>query len=233
MITRFAVRKKNNDKFIKVISLRKQGHSYGEILKLVPVAKSTINNWITLAGLNLSQEHLRIQSIKRLENYKIGSIASKITRDNKKEVEIQHTIDLHKKYFNDPFYNYALALFEAEGCKSTCCRFSNSDFRLVEIFVKFIEKYFFLNRQKDMTFRLYIHETRKNDLEKIINFWSKKTSILKENIKVSWKRNVVSKSRENPDYVGQMDIRVKGERILGGKLLAISDIILKKYQKVA
>lgn len=41
MITRFAVRKKNHDKFIRVISLRKQGYSYGEIMKLVPVAKST------------------------------------------------------------------------------------------------------------------------------------------------------------------------------------------------
>lgn len=232
MITRFAVRKNNHDKFVRVISLRKQGHSYGEIMKLVPVAKSTINCWITFAGLNLSQEHLHIQTVKRMENHTVGSIASRITRKIRKDVEIQQTIDIHKKYFKDPFYNYALALFEAEGCKATCCRFSNSDFRLVETFIKFIERYFLLNRQKNMTFRLYIHETRKNDLEKIINFWSKKIGILKEEIKVSWKRNIVTKKRENPEYVGQMDVRIIGEKILGSKLLAISDIILRKYQKV-
>lgn len=232
MITRFAVRKKNHNKFIKVISLRRQGHSYSEIMKLIPVAKSTINNWITLVGLNLSQGHLQIQSKKRLENYKIGTIASRITRDKRKEVEIQHLIDLHKKHFNDPFYNFGIALYESEGSKGTECRFSNSDYRMVLVFVRFIETYFFLRREENMTFELFIHETRKNDLNKIKNFWINKVQIPKDKIKIYWKKNRVVRRRENPDYVGQVRVRVKGEKILGSKLSAISDIILRKYQRM-
>lgn len=232
MITRFAVRKKNHDKFIRVISLRKQGYSYGEIMKLVPVAKSTINCWITFAKLNLSQEHLQIQSKKRLENHKIGTIASRITRDKRKEAEIQHTMDFHKKYFNDPFYNFGVALYESEGSKGTECKFSNSDFRLIQAFIKFIETYFSLSRDKNMYFEIFIHETRRNDLGKIVSFWLKKLKISRDKIKVYWKKNRVVRRRENPDYVGQVQVRVRGEKILGSKLSAISDIILRKYQRI-
>lgn len=230
MITRGSVRRKSAETFKQVIILRKQGHSYTEIIKATGVAKSTISNWIAFAGLNLSQEHMQIQTRKRLENHTLGTEASKRTRSRQKEADINNFIMKYKKRFNDPFFNYALALFEAEGCKSTTCRFSNSDFRLVVVFMGFIEHFFNLDRQENMSFRLYIHETRKRDLEKIINFWSKKMAVSKNKIKVSWKHNQVVKRRENPDYVGQMNLVIQGQKVLGSKLLAISDIILRKYQ---
>jgi hypothetical protein len=49
---------------------------------------------------------------------------------------------------------------------------------------------------------------------------------------VYWKRNKIVGRRDNPEYLGQFSVRVMGERVLGSKLLAISDILLKKYQKV-
>lgn len=232
MVNKFSVRDSNHAKFIKVISLRKQGHSYKEIAKIVPVAKSTINNWITLAGLNLSQEHLQIQTKKRLENHAIGTIASRLTKARKREEEIQKIIEKHKRFFNDPFYNYGIALYETEGSKGTVCKFSNSDYRLIQMFIKFIETYFSLNRQKNMSFELFIHKTRKADLEKIVGFWLKKLRISKDSIKIYWKRNIIVKRRINPDYVGQIQVRVSGERILSSKLLVISDIILRKYKKL-
>ena len=177
MITRGSVRRKSADIFKKVIELRKGGHSYSEIRKETGIAKSTINNWITLAGLNLSLEHMQIQARKRLENHTIGTEASKRTRAKRKEANINNFLLEYKKYINDPFFNYGLALFEAEGSKATGCRFSNSDFRLVVVFIKFIENFFKLDRQKNMCFRLYIHEIRKNDMDKILGFWSKKLSI--------------------------------------------------------
>ena len=48
----------------------------------------------------------------------------------------------------------------------------------------------------------------------------------------SWKKNKIMKRRENPEYVGQMSVSVSGESILGSKILAISDIILKRYKKI-
>jgi hypothetical protein len=232
MITKFAVRKKNHDNFIRVISLRKQGHSYSEIMKLVPVAKSTINNWITLVGLNLSQEHLQIQTKKRLENYKIGTVASKITRAKNKELDIQRFIQNIKEYLNDPFFVSGIMMYEAEGSKGNSNSFSNSDFRLTLAYMNFIKKYFLIDINKDLRFRIYVHEVRKTDLQRIVNFWSKKMHINRNLFKISWKHNLVTKRRMNLDYVGQLTIAVRGVRHFTGKMLAISDIILEKYQRI-
>jgi len=232
MINKGSVRRKSVEIFRKVIELRKKEYSYAEIRKETGVAKSTINNWLTLAGLTLTKEHLQIQAKKREENHIVATEASKRTRARRKEADIQNFIMKNKTHFNDPFFNYGVALFEAEGSKETRCIFSNSDFRIIEIFVMFIEKYFLLKRDRNMVFRLYIHESRRTDLEKIKRFWSKKINIPVGQIRLSWKRNKIVKRRENPDYVGQVSVSVGGERMLGSKLLAISDIILRRYQRV-
>jgi hypothetical protein len=82
-----------------------------------------------------------------------------------------------------------------------------------------------------LTFEIYIHDSREKDLEKIKQYWMKTIGISIQKIKVYWKRNNIVGRKNNPDYLGQMLVRVRGERILGSKLLAISDIILKKYQR--
>jgi len=231
MLIRGSVRRKSKEVFQRVLILRKQGYSYTEIRKETGIAKSTINNWLTYAGLTLTKEHLEIQFKKRLENKKVASEASKRTRQKRNEESINRTIEAHKKYFNDPFYNFCVALYEAEGAKGTDCKFSNSDYRLVQTFVKFIERYFFLKRSENMIFEIYIHKTRADDLEKIQKFWLKKLNINVNNIRIYWKNNSISGRKMNPEYVGQMLVRVRGEKILGRKIQAISDIILSKYQR--
>ena len=225
-------RRKSLELYKQVIQLRRKEYSYSEIAKETGLAKSTINNWLTHAGLTLSKEHLDIQGKNRLRNHVIATEASKRTRLRRKQADIQGFVNSHKQYFGDPFFNYGLALFESEGSKETACRFSNSDFRLILSFVKFLEKYFSLERNKNMNFDLYIHETRNKDLMRIKRFWSKKTFTPTSRIRVYWKKNKIIGRRENQDYVGQILIRVHGENILGSKLLALSDIILKKYQRL-
>lgn len=232
MNNRGSVRRKSAEIFRKVIELRKTGRSYSEIKRETNIAKSTINNWLTYAGLTLTKEHLQIQAKKRIENHTIATEASKRTRTKRKEADIQNFIMRNKGYFRDPLFNYGVALYESEGSKGTDCRFSNSDHRLIQTFIIFIEKFLQFNRNKNMSFSLYVHETRKNDLEKILNFWATKINVKKSKIHVYWKRNKVVGRRENPDYTGQFGVRVMGERILGRKILAISDIILKKYRKL-
>lgn len=231
MLIKGSVRRKSKEVFQKVLILRKQGHSYTEIRKETGIAKSTINNWLSYARLTLTKEHLAIQSRKRIENHVIATEASRITRGKRKKMDIQLTIEKNKQFFNDPLFNYGIALYESEGSKGTDCKFSNSDYRLAQTFLKFIEKYFYLTRDKNMTFAIYIHESRLKDLEKIKSFWADQIKISKEIIRIYWKKNIIVRRRENSDYVGQFSIRVRGERVLGSKLLAISDIILRKYQR--
>ena len=225
-------RRKSFAVYKKVIELRKREFSYTEIRKETRVAKSTIHDWLTRAGLTLSKEHLEIQNRNKVRNHVIATEASRVTRQRRKDLEIQNFISKYKVLFDNSFFNFGIALYESEGSKGTDCKFSNSDYRLIQTFVKFIEKHFHLYRRGNMTFSLYLHETRKNDLEKILNFWSSKISIEKSKIYIYWKRNKVTRRKENPDYVGQISVRVTGEKIFGSKLQAISDIILRKYQRI-
>lgn len=164
-----------------------------------------------------------------MENHVIATEASRITRLRKKENEIQSFIQKVKRYFSDPFFVGGILLYESEGSNGTDCRFSNSDYRLVQLFMKFVEKYFSLNRQNNMTFAIYIHDTGVKDLEKIKSYWSRISKVSSDKIKVYWKKNKIAGRKDNPEYLGQFAIRIKGETILGSKLSAVSDIILKKY----
>ncbi len=177
MVTRGSVRRKSKEIFQKVIELRKKGFSYTEITKETGIAKSTINNWLAFAGLTLSKEHLEIQNNKRIENHVLGTLASKITRAKRKEEDIDQFIQNNKSNFNNPLFNYCIALYEAEGSKSIDCKFSNSDYRLIKLFILFSEKYLHLDRIKNISYSLYIHESRRSDLNKILNFWADKLDI--------------------------------------------------------
>ena len=229
MINKSSIRTKNKGRFAQCIKLRKQGLSYREIKDIVPVSKSTLNNWLTLAGLTMKKEHLEIQTNKRIANKNLGTEASKITRKRNKENSIQKSISQLRKNFNKPDFTLGLMLYEAEGNKKGSCRFSNSDYRLIIVFIKFIERYFKLDKKSNMKLSLYIHETRKNDLQKIKNFWSKRLNSHIDHI--YWKKNIIAQRRNNPDYLGQISVEFRGEKYLTEKLLAISDIILKQNMK--
>jgi len=231
MINKGSVRRKSAEVFKRVIELRKREYSYTEIKKEPGVAKSTINNWLTLAGLTLTKEHLQIQAKKRVENHVIATEASKRTRARRKDQDIQAFIQKNKRFINDPLFIAGIMLYEAEGTKSGNNGFSNSDFRVILVYLRFLEKYFYLNRNTDLDFRIYIHEVRKNDLNRIVNFWAKKLLVNRNIFSISWKHNVVSKKQENLDYVGQMNVRVRGIKHFSGKIVTISSIMLSVFQR--
>ncbi len=231
MVNKSSVRFGNRDKFRQCIELRKQGLSYTEIRQVVPVAKSTLQNWLVLAGLTLTHKHLQIQLQKRLEKKQAATEASKVTRAKKADQEIHRFIQEYKRFLNDPFFVAGIILYVAEGSKGDC-KLSNSDYRVILMFVIFMEKYFLLDRMKNMRFRMYIHEVRSYDLKKIRGFWSKKLNIDAAGIALSWKKNIVAKRRENADYVGQLSVSIFGVPYLGRKIQFLSSIILKKYCRV-
>ncbi|MGA3291538.1 MAG: hypothetical protein ABSC49_00095 [Candidatus Microgenomates bacterium] len=231
MVNKGSVRRKSIEIFQKVIELRKSEHSYTEISKETGVAKSTINNWLTLAGLTLTKEHLQIQAKKRVENHVIAIEASKRTRARRKDEDIQNFILKNRQFMRDPLFVAGVMLYEAEGTKVSNNGFSDSDFRLILVYLRFLETYFHLNRNIDLDFRVYIHEVRKDDLNRIINFWAKKLSVDGHIFSISWKHNIVSKKQENLDYVGQINVRVRGVKHFSGKILAISSIMLSVFQR--
>lgn len=228
MINKSSVRKKNREKFEKSIELRKLGLSYSEIRRVIPIAKSTLNNWLTLAGLTISKQHLEIQLRKRLENHQAATEASRITRRKKREENIKVFIKSNQKFLTQPLFITGVMLYKAEGSKNGSCSFSNSDHKLIRVFLKFLEKYLLLNIKGDIDYRLYIHQTRKEDLKRIIDFWSQNLEVPSHIIKITWKKNKIIKRRANSDYVGQMVVRTRKISYATRKLLAVSDIILEQ-----
>ena len=227
MVNRSTVRDSNRRNYEKSIALRKQGLSYGEILKIVPIAKSTLQNWLTLSGLTLTKEHLEIQLKKRVENKRIATESSKLTRDTRINKEVNYFVDSCRNYLSDPLFIAGIVAYESEGAKSSC-KFSNSDYRMIQLFVNFVKKYIFPLQKARFKYRIFIHESRLNDLDRIKNFWSNKLSIVKEEIKLTWKRNIVKHRKYNEDYVGQMLVTVSSKLILK-KLQKLSDIIIGTY----
>lgn len=225
MINTSSVRLNNKDNFKKCVKLRKQGLSYSEIRQIVPVAKSTLQNWISLAGLTLTKEHLEIQLRKRIENRRLGTEAARVTRENKLQEQINSFLGKYKHELLDTMLIGGCLLYEAEGNKHGGCRFSNSDHRLINYFIKFIEKYFDRNLENGFVFRLYVHKNREKDLNRILNYWSYKISIPKESIYVSWKNNI-AKFRTNKDYFGQMSVMVRRSNSINRQIRVYCNIIL-------
>lgn len=219
------VRISNSIKFRKSIELRKKGFSYSEIRREVIVAKSTLQGWLEKAGLLNTKEHIEIQLKKRIENRLVATEASRLTRERKTQAQIQSFLEKYKKEVSNPLFIGGCLLYEAEGQKKGVCIFSNSDYRMVIYFIKFIERYFDRDRIDGMIFRLYIHENRKADLLRILRFWSEKLLLPQDKILVSWKKHKV-KRRTNNDYFGQIAVKVKRSTIITKKIRAISDIIL-------
>lgn len=226
MVNKSSIRVQNEDRYNQCIELRKQGLSYSEIRKVIPVAKSTLQNWLTLAGLTLTREHLRIQLRKRIENRRAGTEASRLTREKKIQKQIQLFLETAQDHMSDSLLIGGCLLYEAEGQKKGECKFSNSDYRLIKYFLTFIEKYFNRSRKDDVIFRLYIHKNRTSDLERILKFWSAKLEIPKGSIKITWKYNI-AKVRTNRDYFGQMSVVVRKSVIINRQIKAVSDILLR------
>lgn len=231
MVNKSSVRNENLVVFRKCVSLRKKGYSYSEIRQAVPVAKSTLHGWLTLAGLTLSEDHVRIQFRKRRENWiNTGVEASRMTRQRKSLEEVNRFLELTRGHFNDPLFLLGVMAYEAEGSKSSgSCKFSNSDLRLIKLFVKFMKKYFRLNEKDNFNYRLYVHESFAGKIEKIMKYWSDNLGVDVRRIALRWKRSMKVRKKKDGDYVGQMVVSVVRSKLVPRKMAAVSDIIIGRY----
>lgn len=203
---------KNQEKQ-RALQMRRAGKTYSEILKEIPVAKSTLSLWLREVGLSKKQKQiisekrlaaaLRGAKIKREMRIKR---TEKIKLDAVKELEC-----LGKKVF----WMVGAALYWAEGSKqkehnvAAAVIFSNSDSEMIKFFYNWLIK-ICLIKPEDIYFELYIHENA--DIERSKKFWAES---LKLDIgcfgKVRLKRNISSSFRKNKGlgYNGVLRVVVK------------------------
>lgn len=199
----------------KAIILRKQGLSYSEILKRIPVAKSTLSDWLHSVGLSKHQ-------MQRITNKKLAAIRR--GGETKKRQRIERIKKIKSKAISEiglidknNLWLMGIMLYWAEGAKEKEYApgqgvvFSNSDPMMIKIFLKWLKECLRVP-EKRISLEIYIHETHKNKVIGTQEYWSSATGFsLSKFGKIYYKKDKPSGSRKNrgEDYHGLLRIRVR------------------------
>lgn len=225
---------KNTEKQ-KAIELRKKGFSYCEILKQVPVAKSTLSLWLRSVGLSKRQEQRLTE--KRLAAMKRGWEACRRKRILTSNI-IKETAEKEIGCINDrELWLIGIALYWAEGNKEKDNNigqgviFSNSDPAMIKIFLKWLRDIIKI-KDNEIKVEIYIHENSKNSVDDAINYWSNISNISENEFKyIYFKRNKINTKRKNigDDYYGLLRVRVGRSSFLNRKISGWVNGIYKNY----
>lgn len=194
----------------RVINLRKEGLSYSEILKKIPVAKSTLSLWLRSVGLSKKQE-------QRLTERKLASMARGAKR--KREIRLERSLEIEKsaknevkKLIHDPLWLTGTILYWGEGSKekpwkSARVSLSNMDVDAHRLFLIWLKKFTGIT-SNNLSYELFIHE--KSDINKAKKFWKKNLALSKNQIRIYLKRHNPATKRKNTgeSYNGVFKINV-------------------------
>ena len=196
----------------EAIALRKQGLSYNEILRRVPVAKSTLSLWLRSVKLARSQKQ-RLTS-KRSAAQKLAVQAIKQKRIGRTLMIKNAAITEVPVLINNPLWLTGVILYWAEGSKnkpwsvSNLVQFTNMDVEMIKIFIKWCEKYLKTNNQ-DIIYELYIHKG--TNLSRSLEYWSKALRAPARSFRVYYKSSNTSTKRKNTreGYFGTIKVRLR------------------------
>jgi hypothetical protein len=197
----------------EAITLRKAGKTYSEILKSIPVAKSTLSLWLRDVGLS------RVQ-IQRITEKRIAG--------QKKGAKKRHTnrVALQKKIFSKAIgeirsiserelWLIGIALYWAEGSKEKEYQagsglvFSNSDPRMIRLYLRWLKRSLKVDSSR-LVFELYVHINRRGDLEMMKKFWAQELGCSTKTFKrVYFKKNILKTKRHNTTHLYHGLVRVK------------------------
>jgi len=208
----------------KAILLRKKGFSYSEILKVIPVAKSTLSLWLRSEKLSNIQKQRFTE--KKYNSALQGGAAKRkkrilITRNiiNKSKNEI-------KRIDQDSFKIIGSVLYWCEGAKqkennvSQGVVFSNSDPKMIKLFIKWLHECLDISND-DIATEIYIHETKLNKIDKIRDYWTSVVGFPKNNInKIYIKRGKLKTLRKNTgeNYFGLLRVKVRNSTSLNRRV---------------
>ena len=204
------------DKRQKAIALRKGGSTYAEILKEVPVAKSTISLW--LRDINLSKQiRYKITEKKRLGALR-GAKKRKENRTRVTEEIFNRTKNEIDTISKRDLWFVGTALYWAEGSKEKAhkigsgVRFSNHDPRMIRCFLIWLNSICNITPDR-IFFEIYVHENHIHRLNEIREYWSFATGFSKDKFKkIYFKKHSIKTNRKNIDNLYYGGLRVKVSR---------------------
>lgn len=199
----------------KAIVLRQQGKTYNEILREIPVAKSTLSLWLREVGLSKPQVQ-RITEKKRVSQLK----GAKARRDER----VRSSNEIFEQSENEvgiisprELWLMGTMLYWAEGAKEKewghgqGVQFINSDPKMIKVFLSWLIDILHV-LPEHLTFRISIHENSVNKIDDVKRFWSTTTGFPIECFnRVQYKRHNPKTIRKNTGnmYNGCLCISVK------------------------
>lgn len=198
----------------EAIFWRRKGLSYSEILKRVPVAKSTLSLWLRSIGLARRQKQRLTK--RRLAAARRGGQAKKQQRlISREKIKQEAALDITEITGKD-LWLIGIILYWAEGSKEkehkpgSGVLFSNSDPLMIKMFLCWLKKCLLLEQER-IILEIYLHENHKNDIEFIKKYWSDITGFPVGRFdRIYFKRHKPVTNRKNigNNYRGLIRIRV-------------------------
>mgnify|MGYP003386880402 CR=1 FL=1 len=198
----------------RAIDLRREGLSYSEILKQVPVAKSTLSVWLGDVGLTTKQKQRLTE--KRLSAARRGGLVRHTQRiESTNRIHTKAVAEVRRISRRD-LWLLGIALYWAEGSKqkehnpSSGIIFSNSDHRMVMVFRRWLISLGV--SESDIYYSIYLHSTHAHRASEIKQFWERALGLAPSSIeKVYFKNSTPSTNRKNVknEYYGLVRLRVR------------------------
>lgn len=188
--------------------LRKQGLTYQEILRQLPVAKSSLSLWLKNSPLTSAEKHLLKK--RKDSNISLGRIRSaasnrqnKIDKDKLLFLRAQMTFE---EYKNNNLFHTGIALYWAEGAKrNDMFHFMNSDSEMIGVIIKWLEA-FTEYKKSDLGFRLYIHHPFIKDNWE--TWWQKQLGVNSGQFKKTIIKPTGLGIKKRPNYKGCIRLEV-------------------------
>lgn len=215
----------------KAIELRKKGYSYREILKEVPVAKSSLSLW--LKDLPLTKDEKLVLKKRTDKNISRGRIkAASELRKRRLERESVWLKEAHvsfEKYKHEPLFHTGVALYWAEGAKRvTQWSFMNSDDDMIRAVLLWLEKYCGILKE-DLFFRLYIHKPYAH--ENCEDWWASQLCVREDQFKKTIYKPTQLGIKKRPNYKGCIKIEVTKSKGLLCKMKFWQRMLVEEYGK--
>ena len=208
----------------KAIALRKEGNTYSEILRQLPIAKSTLSDWLHSAGLSTYQNQ-RLSEKKLLSAKRGGAAKHQQRLDRTKAIMKAAKAEIGQLSQRE-LWIAGIMLYWAEGSKEKSYRpgsrteFTNMDPIMVCFFLRWLHDICHIDK-KDITFEVYIHETHRYRVKDIIAFWSDKIGIPPYHFsRIYFKKAHIKTNRKNinDEYFGVIKVRIKASTALNRRI---------------
>jgi len=215
------------------INLRRQGFSYSEILKRIPVAKSSLSLWLRSVGLSkkqnqrLTEKKLAAALRGALRKRQERLLRTKIIKETA-EKEIGELTDREKWLIGAALY-WAEGSKEKEWSPGSRVQFINSDPFMIRFFLDWLLGICKISRDI-LVFDIYLHENHKHRCNEIIKYWAKQTNFPEDNFKhIYFKRNKIKTKRRNTgnSYFGILKINIRSSSSLNRKISGWINGIIK------